>query len=43
MLFMALVAEDGVEPPTEAYETSEIPFLYSAIISVGYVFHVAPT
>jgi hypothetical protein len=26
----ALVAEDGVEPPTEAYETSEIPFLYSA-------------
>ena len=22
-----MVADDGVEPPTEAYETSEIPFL----------------
>ena len=22
-----LVADDGIEPPTEAYETSEIPFL----------------
>ena len=27
-----LVAEEGIEPPTPAYETGKIPFLYSAIL-----------
>ena len=26
-----MVAEEGIEPPTPAYETGKIPFLYSAI------------
>ena len=28
---LSMVAGGGIEPPTEAYETSEIPFLYPAI------------
>ncbi len=31
-----LVAEEGIEPPTPAYETGKIPFLYSAIVSSAY-------
>jgi hypothetical protein len=31
LLENALVAGPGIEPGTEAYETSEIPFLYPAI------------
>ena len=31
MLNKRLVAGPGIEPGTEAYETSEIPFLYPAI------------
>ena len=27
VLDIGILASDGVEPPTEAYETSEIPFL----------------
>ena len=39
-----MVAEGGIEPPTEAYETPEIPFLYSAtaiyrLLSVGHHIH----
>ena len=28
-----LVAGGGIEPPSEAYETSELPLLYPAIVS----------
>ena len=31
-----LVAEEGIEPPTPAYETGKIPFLYSAIVGSAY-------
>jgi hypothetical protein len=33
--FLYLVAGPGIEPRSEAYETSELPLLYPAILGVG--------